>query len=172
MNKQNYRQVPAKVIRYVDENIKDLVELLSTFDGIEILECSGGCEGYLTEIDIDCGTNYDSPDYLEYDAHKMADIAQFFYKVFLMSRHWEKLDEDIDISIHWVVHSRSTVNPSISPVLKIEFPNKCVKDVHFVLSDVAPLSSNRDREVSMPVDYHTSLIAKLDRASNPCEDND
>ncbi|MGA2159132.1 MAG: hypothetical protein ABSG90_07920 [Dehalococcoidia bacterium] len=142
MSKQNYKQVPAKVTRYVDENIKDLIELLNMFDGIQTLESFGGREGYLTEINIDCGTNYDidSPDFLKYSAHKMADVAQFFNDIFKMylvgssngqPNPFIKMfegTEGIDISIHWEIDPY-VVNPLPSPIVKLEFPCEYIEAI-------------------------------------------
>jgi hypothetical protein len=138
------KKVAVKITAYVDENIKELIEILNAFDGIQTLESSGGDEGWPARIFIECGTNYDedSPEFLEYDRHKIADVAQFFSDVFKVSSYsehfdplWEVIhDSDIDVSIRWRNDSMLTYNPYPSPVIIIEFPYKHIGNITKVLS--------------------------------------
>jgi hypothetical protein len=54
---QPHKQVPCKVTRYVDEGIKELVELLNTFDNVSTIEsCQGDQEsGEDAFVDIQYG---------------------------------------------------------------------------------------------------------------------
>jgi hypothetical protein len=57
---KSHRQVPAKVTAYVDEDIKELVEVLNTFDGLWSSESCQGYEGEMVCIDLhyDAMKNY------------------------------------------------------------------------------------------------------------------
>jgi len=68
---RGHKQVPVKVTAYVDEGIKDLIELLNTFDGVQTTD---SCEGNDSEnayvfmnYEIDGNSNL----------HQLIDFAQY-----------------------------------------------------------------------------------------------
>jgi hypothetical protein len=50
MKHESHKQVPIKVTAYVDERIKELVEVLNTFQGVWTSESCQGCKGELAEV--------------------------------------------------------------------------------------------------------------------------
>jgi len=54
-NHQPHKQVPTKVIAYVDEGIKELVEILNNFDSVWTSESCQGYSGEMTSIVLHYG---------------------------------------------------------------------------------------------------------------------
>jgi hypothetical protein len=78
IDSQPHKQVPAKVTVYIDEGIKDLVELLNTFEGIQTFN---SCQGYEGEMPYICFDYKDTCDplktfkFVEKLASAIGDIA-------------------------------------------------------------------------------------------------
>ncbi len=113
-----HKQVPAKVTVYVDERIKDLVELINTFDGIYTYESCQGFDDY-AQIWID-------GDILEF-AEKISSILANDIEIKRLGI--ASAEYDVDISIHWEADKKR-------PYLLLQFPNKDIGSVVNILSHV------------------------------------
>jgi hypothetical protein len=51
-----HKQVPAKVTAYVDEGIRDLVELLNKLDGVQTIDSCAGGDDYLAYVSMEWST--------------------------------------------------------------------------------------------------------------------
>ena len=137
--------VPVKVTAYVESGIKDLVELLNTFDGIQTVECCEGGEEGKAYVQIDCGIDHDT---LEHNLHEVVDIAQLFADAF--DNHKHKYAGISDIQLFRIRHGE--INISISwlanyhPVIVIEFSLLYMKEIITILASLR--DGNRDTRIS------------------------
>ncbi len=99
-SKKQHKQVPAKVTVFVDEGIKDLVELMNTFDGVSTIDSCQGGYGELAYV------------ILRYGDHKtvtFAQVARFAHRLAgVLSRAAEKGSGmspdpayDVELSLKW-----------------------------------------------------------------------
>jgi hypothetical protein len=80
---QPHKQVPAKVTAYVDEGIKNLVELLNTFDNISTFESCEGRSSKPAHIYMEygeCSKAYDDGETLNHMIHFVNRLVRAFAK--------------------------------------------------------------------------------------------
>src|SRR4030042_2139452 len=121
-----HKQVPAKVTAYVDEVIKELVELLNTIPKVCTIE---SCEGDNTRpacVSLDYGVDYDDNNY---DIYALVEFADKLWGVIKDAEFKGKVPagtmEYIPISIEW--HSR------YHPVLWINVGKQYIKALAHIL---------------------------------------
>ena len=88
-----HKQVPAKVTAYVDEDIKELIEVLNTFDGLWTDESCQGYQGEKVEIIAYYGSmkDYDFITTARYTEHLIS----------LIKESIEEIDNSLSISLEW-----------------------------------------------------------------------
>ena len=119
-----HKQVPAKITAYVDEGIKELVELLNTFDKVETIEsCEGGKNNWATIL-----LSYGPPDT---KAQETADFAvQLVNRISKTKQYnWDKPPGGIYLSIQWW-------GIDADPTIKIKFPHERMKEVIKIFEEV------------------------------------
>lgn len=126
---ERHKQVPAKVIVYVDEGIKELVEILNSFDGVSTFESCQGRDGKLAFVYMDYGEHskpYDDGEAFDQMTHFVSKLIKAF----------AKYTSDIDsggylsnISIEWWGDKRF-------PFISIEMPHDYIDEVTNILSHV------------------------------------
>jgi len=122
-----HRQVPCKVTAYVDKGIKNLVELLNTFDGISTFESCEGGEGKLAFVYM----SYGDEDKSYEDGRRFVQLSHFVNKLAtFMGKHTESQITGgyrINVSIEWQGNKRF-------PFISIEMPNYCIPEATHLLS--------------------------------------
>ena len=123
-NKQGcirHKQVPAKVTAYVDEGIKELVEVFNGFDEVQTTDSCEGSNDGLAFVMMFYGKGG------EPNTHKMIDFAQYLVDSIREAVFRSKsvalpcLTSDIAVSIEWLGKTY--------PVLTIEMPKKAVPPI-------------------------------------------
>ncbi len=107
-----HKQVPAKVTVYVDEGIKELVELLNQIPKVCTIESCQGSDTHWATVELDYAVNYDNDETAD-----LAEVANFADRLWTFIGQNIQNDIECDavsIGIEW--YSRHT--PTI--VLRIE----------------------------------------------------
>jgi len=112
-----HRQVPAKVTAYVDEGIKELIEVLNSIDGVHTSSSCEGDDDEYAEIYMD----YKQPSEGSYK--DSAEFADRMKRILLKDDLWE-----VRISLVWL-GSRT------EPAIIIEMPSEEIGNVIKALSD-------------------------------------
>lgn len=126
-NDRKHKQVPAKVKAYVDEGIKELVEILNTFDGLWTTESCQGRRGELAFVNMEYGE----------EGTNFKEMANFTYR---LAKKLSQIVEqgmgispepiyDLELSIKWRGDKRH-------PFISIEMPPSCIKQVANVFTHV------------------------------------
>ncbi len=127
-NPQPHKQVSAKVTAFVDEGIKDLVELLNTFENVSTWEsCEGRKGNRLASVYMDygdCRKPYDDDGEFDEMTHFVIKLVKLFAKY---TRGSIDGGYQADISIEWQGDKRF-------PFISIEMPPSCIKKVTDILS--------------------------------------
>ena len=120
---QWHKQVPAKVTALVDEGIKDLVEVLNTFDGVRTFESCQGHPGDLAIIYADYGEECRKP----FEGSKHFDILTHFVNKLVKSvRKYGRMN-DVDMSVIWM-------GTSGFPVICVTLPRNAIDEVTKIIS--------------------------------------
>lgn len=94
---QPHRQVSAKVTAYVDEDIKELVELLNTFDSLWFSESCQGGVNEMASIVLNYGTlrDYDPVKTINF----MERLVKAIRKIAIDQMDW--IEHSIWLSLEW-----------------------------------------------------------------------
>lgn len=122
---QPHKEVPAKVTIFVDEGIKELVELLNTFDGVSTIDSCQGGDGELASISLCCGNPRESN--LSDLVRCASNLAAILAKSAEESEDVEGAAYSANVSLEWWGDKRH-------PFVKIEMPRDCIDGVTSVLS--------------------------------------
>ncbi|MBN1691115.1 MAG: hypothetical protein JW901_08840 [Dehalococcoidia bacterium] len=130
-----HRQIKARislnVFENVDEQLKDMIELLNTFPNIKTTESCQGDNSHYASIFIECRGDAQNTDYLYKFCCKLSTI--------LAKRHYQKdeiLTPEYEISIHLVWDAdKSIVNP---PYILLKFPNRRIYEITNIISYIRP----------------------------------
>jgi hypothetical protein len=122
-----HRQVPAKVTVYVDEGIKELVELLNAIPNVCTIESCQGSDTRRAIISLDYGVDYTNSDQPDLPA-----LAEFADKVWSVIRDSESqgvaragISECTTLSIEW--------HPRYHPTLIINVEHRYIDDLVSIL---------------------------------------
>jgi hypothetical protein len=121
-----HKQIPCKVTAYVDEKIKDLVELLNSFDELSSFEsCQGRPDkGELAFVYMDYG-DCDAPCD---DRAKFMEMAGFVHEMAIcLGRHTD--DNDIDGVGNCTVVSIEWRGYKAFPFISIKMPTRLISEV-------------------------------------------
>lgn len=126
MPSSTHKQVPCKVTAYVDEGIKDLVELLNSFGQVSSFEsCQGRQEkGELAFVYMDywsCDTPYD-------DRGKFIEMASFVHEMAVFLGRQTNLN-DIDGVANWATISIEWRGYKMMPFISLKMPTRLIKEV-------------------------------------------
>lgn len=124
-----HKQVPAKATAYVDEGIKELVELLNEYDGVRTFDGCQGRDGKLAYICLhygDFGTSYGK-------------VSQFVYKMAKVLKQevmetgkrgiFIPVASEVMLSLRWEGDKRT-------PFILIEMPADSIGEVVNIFSAV------------------------------------
>jgi hypothetical protein len=123
-SKQTYtshKQVPAKVTAYVDEGIKELVEVLNGFPEVQTIDSCEGDNDWLALVSMFYGIDGEA------NLHKMIDFAQYLVDSIRGAVFKSKsmvlpcLTSEIAVSIEWLGKSY--------PVITIEMPHDAIAPI-------------------------------------------
>ena len=120
---QPHKQVPCKVTAYVDEEIKELVELLNMFDELSTFESCQGRQGRLAFVYMnygDCDISYD-------DSIKLEQMAHFVNRLAASFAHYTK--DAIDGGGNWANISIEWQGDKRFPFISIEMPPCYIKEI-------------------------------------------
>jgi len=120
---QPHKQVPAKVTALVDEGIKDLVEILNTFDGVRTFESCQGYSGDLASIYADYGEECRKP--FE-DGNHLDSLTHFVNKLVKSVRKYGVMN-NVDMSVTWM-------GTRGFPVIHITIPRNNIDEVAKIIS--------------------------------------
>lgn len=133
-----HKQVPCKVATYVDEGIKELVEVLNTFDKVSTFESCQGQSSKLAYV------------YMEYgeDESNFEEVATFVYRLAsILARIARKgigispePIYDMKLSIEWWGDKKR-------PFISIEFPSTCVKEITNIFAYVRRVFENDKKNI-------------------------
>lgn len=131
-NPQPHKQVPAKVTAFVDEGIKDLVELLNTFENISTWESCEGRKGKrLAFVSMDYGDWNGDYRKAYNDGREFDEMTHFVIKLVQLVAKYTRGSisggYEMDISIKWQGDKRF-------PVIFIEMPPSCIKKITDIIS--------------------------------------
>lgn len=118
-----HRQVPAKVTAYVDEDMKELVELLNTLEDIQTTDSCQGYEGEMSHICFDYGDIYDAQKTFIF----VEKLANGIRRVAI--DELGLLGHSIWLSIEWSGSMRI-------PTILLKFSYRDIKDVTIILQKV------------------------------------
>ncbi|MGD0355466.1 MAG: hypothetical protein ABSB31_08500 [Dehalococcoidia bacterium] len=92
-----HKQVPAKVTAYVDEGIKELVELLNSIPGLCTFESCEGSSNHWATVEMDYGIDYTNGDKVD-----LLTITQFADNLWDYVKEREiDICDSISISLEW-----------------------------------------------------------------------
>lgn len=114
LNTQNnqHKQVPVKVTAYVDEDIKELVELLNQIPKACTIESCQGSDAHWATVELDYAVNYANDE--QVDLIEVVNFADRLWAFISQNIRNDIECDAVSIGIEW--HSRHT--PTI--VLRIE----------------------------------------------------
>jgi hypothetical protein len=117
----SHKQVPARVTAYVDEGIKELVEVLNGFPKVQTIDSCEGSDKSLAYVYMFYGIGEES------DLHEMIDFAQYLVNSIRDAVFKSKsmilpcLTSEIDTSIEW--------QGKAYPILTIEMPRSAIAPI-------------------------------------------
>ncbi len=121
-----HRQVPAKVTAYVDEGIKELVEVLNTIPNVCTIESCEGNTVIPARVLLDYGVNYDTD---ECDRHALVEFADILWETIKNSELEGSVPagmiECVTLSLEW--------NPRYHPTLWINVKKQYLNDLVNIL---------------------------------------
>jgi hypothetical protein len=123
---KTHKQVPAKVTAYVDEGIKELIELLSSFNRVKTVESCEGYKGWAFII-----LKYGPPDTSNKEIVDFVTRLISKIKTQPQPYSWEEPPGGIIIKIFWM-------GICADPDIEIEFPSKHMKKVIDILKAIRP----------------------------------
>jgi hypothetical protein len=127
MTAQPHVQIPARVTAFVDAGIKELVEILNTFDDLWSFE---SCEGGTREsayVYLCCGSYRDA----DFDklANTVHNIAEALSKVLEQQNSIVPVGYDIHVGIQWWGDKKC-------PFMSVELPHKSIRGAISIFSVV------------------------------------
>jgi hypothetical protein len=136
-----HRKIPAKVTAYVDEGIKDLVELLNTFEGVNT---SASCEGEEGKRLAYVYLDYKDPATIRTNDNQFGEMAHFannLAKILARYSHQNRHEESFlaNILIKWTGERKI-------PFIAFEMPHRAIKSVYSALSNYA-LTESEDNKI-------------------------
>jgi len=125
--RQLHKQVSAKVTAFVDEGIKELVELMNTFNDVWTFESCEGGNGELAYVYLYYG-DVRGMDFSEVVniTHKLASVVS---EVLESQKEVIPLGYDIRIALQWWGDKKR-------PFISIEMPHRSIKDAVNIFSVV------------------------------------
>ena len=124
---ERHKQVAAKVTAFVDEPLKELIEILNTFDNISTLESCQGGDGKLAFILMDYGDLSEDFDKMAAFTHKLAKVLEDVVKK--GTGISPDPSYDTDIAIEWGGDKRH-------PFIAIRFPSDSIEEVTRIFAHV------------------------------------
>ncbi len=118
---KSHKQVPAKVTAYVDESIKDLVEILNSFDKVETIESCEGDDNHEAFILLGHGDPNNN------DSQETIDFATTIVRRIRLARSNKLIL--INLAIQWY-------DCDTRPIILIKFLNRYITDVTNIFLDV------------------------------------
>jgi hypothetical protein len=125
---QPHKQVPCKVTAYVDEGMKELIELLNMFDELSTFESCQGRRGKLAFVYMDygnCNISYD-------DSVKLEQMVHFINRMAIAFARYTK--DAIDGGGNWTNISLEWRGDKRFAFVSIEMPPCYIKEVTRLLS--------------------------------------
>jgi len=126
-SKNQHKQVPAKVTAYVDEGIKDLVELLNTIPNVCTIDSCEGSDRFTACVSLDYGIDYTNSD--KPNIHALVEFADTLWGIIKDSEIQGKaptgISEVTSLSIEW--------HPRYNPTILIEVRHKYIGDLVNIL---------------------------------------
>jgi len=138
MSPSYHKQVPCKVTTYVDEKIKELVEILNTFDGVSTFESCQGRNGKLAYVYMEYGENEFNFEEVAGFAYRLASIlARIAKKGIGIS---PEPIYDVNLSIEWWGDKKR-------PFVSIKFPPAHIKEITNIFADVQRVFENDKKNI-------------------------
>jgi hypothetical protein len=124
-----HKQVPAKVTAYVDEGMKELVELLNTFDMLSTFSSCQGGDTYYAHIYLFYGNISElyTDEYVKKMLAYTAKLVKYFYKY--ATREIDSLGYNTTIAIQWEGNEEH-------PFISIDFPSDYIEEITKVFSSL------------------------------------
>ena len=122
-----HKQVPAKVTVYVDEGIKELVEVLNMIPGVCTLDSCEGSLSHWASVSLEYGVDYTNGDAL--DLHALTEFADKLWQVIKDAEFKGKVPagtmECISLQIEW--------HPRYHPILLINVAKQYIPKLVSIL---------------------------------------